>query len=158
MDFVRTLATFLRPRRKVTYRVWRTRLKKFSTGKKFSKSIFSFLNTFWTNLNRFRPKKIFFEKFSIFWSPIFRNNGYVPEKNFQREKVFKIDIFVLNHVLNHSKSIPTKNIFSKKFRFFWSFFAIFGPKKSIFRIFSASNFEKFYQPLQKDCIAVILHY
>ena len=41
----------------------------------FSKSIFSFWNTFWTILNWFRPKKFFrkiFEKFSIFWSPIFR--------------------------------------------------------------------------------------
>ena len=29
-----------------------------------------------------------------------------PEKNLQREKISKIDIFVLKHVLNHSTSIP----------------------------------------------------
>ena len=54
----------------------------------------------------------------MFGSPIFRKNGYVPEKNFQQEKIFKIDIFVLKHVLNHSKSIPKKNFFEK--------FSIFG--------------------------------
>ena len=40
------------------------------------------------------------------------------KKIFQREKIFKIDIFVLKHVLDHSKSIPTKKNFSKNFRFF----------------------------------------
>ena len=40
------------------------------------------------------------------------------EKNFQWKKIFKIDIFVLKHVLDHSKSIPTKKNFSKNFRFF----------------------------------------
>ena len=49
--------------------------------------------------------------------PIFRKNGYVPEKNFQWEKIFKIDIFVLKHVLDDSKSIPTQKIFSKNFQF-----------------------------------------
>ena len=34
-------------------------------------------------------KKFFFEKFSIFWSPIFRKNGYVPEKSVQWEKISK---------------------------------------------------------------------
>ena len=32
-------------------------------------------------------------------------------------KIFKIDIFVLKHVLDHSKWIPTKKIFSKFFDF-----------------------------------------
>ena len=38
-------------------------LKEIFNGKKFSNSIYSFKNTFWTILNRFRPKKNF-EKFS----------------------------------------------------------------------------------------------
>ena len=47
----------------------------------------------------------------------FRKNGYVPEKNFffQGEKIFKIDIFDFKYVLNNSKSIPIKKIFSKFF-------------------------------------------
>ena len=48
--------------------------KKFFNGKKFSKSIFSFQNTFWNILNRFRPKKIskkfrFFGHFLPFLGP-----------------------------------------------------------------------------------------
>ena len=56
-------------------------------------------------------KKIFSKKFRFFGHEFFEKNGYVPEKNFQREKIFKIDIFVLKHVLDHSKSILTKKIF-----------------------------------------------
>ena len=84
-------------------------------------------------------KKIFFEKFSIFWSPIFRKNGYVPEKNFQREKIFKIDIFVLKHVLDHSKSIPTKKIFRKIFDF-WAIFCHFRAQKINFLNFWGEKF------------------
>ena len=72
---------------------------------------FKILSIFWAFL-------VIFWVFSIFWA-IFRKNGYVPEKNFQREKIFKIDIFVLKHVLDHSKSIPTKKNF-EKFSIFWS--------------------------------------
>ena len=49
---------------------------------------------------------------------VFAKTAMSQKKFFQREKIFKIDIFVLNHVLNHSKSIPTKKNFSKIFRFF----------------------------------------
>ena len=51
-------------------------------GKIFSKWRFLFSNTFWTILNRFRPKKIFEQKFLPlpFFRPVtpfFRKNGYV---------------------------------------------------------------------------------
>ena len=52
-------------------------------------------------------------------------------KNFQWEKIFKIDIFVLKHVLDHSKSILTKKKF-EKFSIFLVIFSIFDPKKKIF--------------------------
>ena len=46
--------------------------------------------------------------------PFFKKNGNVPEKYFNG-KIFKIYIFVLKHVLDHSKSIPTKKFFSENF-------------------------------------------
>ena len=91
--------------------------KKFSMGKIFKIVIFVLKHVL-SYSKSILTKKKFFEKFSIFWSPIFRKNGYVPEKNFQREKIFKIDIFVLKHVLDHSTSIPKKNFFFENFRFF----------------------------------------
>ena len=45
----------------------------------------------------------------------FRKMAMSQKKNFQWEKNFKIDIFVLEYVLNPSKSIPTKKVFSKIF-------------------------------------------
>ena len=51
--------------------------------------------------------------------------------NFQREKIFKIDIFVLKHVLDDSKSIRTKKNFQKIFDFL-VIFVIFGPKNQFF--------------------------
>ena len=66
-------------------------------------------------------KKNFSKNFRFFGHHFFEKNGYVPEKNFQREKIFEIDIFVLRHVLDHSKSIPNKKFFSKIFR-------LFGPQ------------------------------
>ena len=73
----------------------------------------------------------------------FRKNGFVPEKIFQWEKIFKIDIFVLKYVLNHSKSISTKKIFSKNFRFFGhQFFEKMA--KSQKKIFNGKNFQNRY--------------
>ena len=86
-------------------------------GKNFENRYFRF-KTRLDHSKSILSKKNFFEKFSIFWQSIFRKNGYVPEKNFQREKIFKIDIFVLKHVLDHSKSIPTKKVF-ETFLIFW---------------------------------------
>ena len=84
-------------------------------GEKFSKSRFLFWNTFWTILNRFRPKKIFDQKFlSVIFStsePIFRTNGYVKS---YWENFFEIEIFVLKYVLDHSETISTKKIFRPK--------------------------------------------
>ena len=110
---------------------WKKRLcpwKKFN-GKKFSKSIFSFHNTFWTVLNRFRPKT-FFRKIFDFLSPIFWKTP-MSLKKFSTGKIFKIDIFDLKHVLNHSKSIPTKKIF-EKFSIFGNFLPFLVPKKRFF--------------------------
>ena len=96
-------------------------------------------NRYFCFKTRFGPLRIdsdhknCFEKFSFFWSSSFRKNGYVPEK-IQREKISKIDIIVLKHGLDHSNSIPAKNIFENFFDFL-VFLAIFGPKKSIFWIF-----------------------
>ena len=53
--------------------------------------------------------------------------------------------------MDHSKSIPTKKNFRKffeKFSIFWSFFAIFGPKKSIFWIFG-EKILKFFSLISK---------
>ena len=69
----------------------------------------------------------------------FRKNGYVSEKNFQWEKIFKIDIFVLKYVLNHSKSIPTKKFFRKFFDFLGHFWSFLGQKIEFFD-FLGQNF------------------
>ena len=70
------------------------------------------------------------------------------KKNFQREKIFKIDIFVLKHVLDHSKSIPTKKIFSKNFRFFGhQFFEKTAMSQK--KIFNGKNFQKRYFRFKK---------
>ena len=61
------------------------------------------------------------------------------KKNFQWKKIFKIDIFVLKYVLNHSKSIPTKKMFSKNFRFFGQKF-FEKMAKSQKKIFDRENF------------------
>ena len=55
----------------------------------------------------------------------------VPEKKISVEKIFKIDIFVLKHVLDHSKSIPTKKLWwdalesFELFEIFWCLIGLF---------------------------------
>ena len=58
-----------------------SRRKKFSMGKNFQNRYFRFKIRFEPFLIDSDQKK-FFENFSIFWSSIFRKNGYVPEKKF----------------------------------------------------------------------------
>ena len=72
----------------------------------------------------------------------------MSQKKFQREKIFKIDIFVLKHVLDHSKSIPTKKNFSKNFRFFGHFLPFLGPKNRFFE-FLGGEILKFFSPISK---------
>ena len=90
-------------------------------------------------------KKFFSKNFRFFGHQFFEKTAMSQKKIFQREKIFKIDIFVLKHILDHSKSIPTKNFFSKNFRFFGHQFfektvmslkKIFNGKKSSKSIFS----------------------
>ena len=79
------------------------------------------------------------------------------EKFFQWEKIFKIDIFVLKYVLNHSKSIPTKKFFSKIF----DFLVIFWVKNHVFAIFQFFQLtrQKVQQKkVDQNFIAVILSY
>ena len=83
----------------------------------------------------------------------------MSHKNIQREKIFKIDTFVLKHILDHSKSISTIKPFSKKIRFFGDFLPFFG-QKSIFEFVGGGEdkFWNFFHPFQKVYIAVILRY
>ena len=74
------------------------------------------------------------------------------------EKIFKIEIFVLKYVLDHSKSIPMKKNFSKILRFFGDFFLFLGPKNRFFDFFGVEILKKKIRPFQQDCIAVILRY
>ena len=60
--------------------------------------------------------------------------GLLSVVPYNGKKIFKIDIFVLKNVLNHSKSIPIQKIFSKNFRFFVPIFVILWPK-NIFSFF-----------------------
>ena len=80
------------------------------------------------------PTKKIFSKNLRFLVTNFSKNGYVPEKNFQREKIFKIEIFILKYALNHSESIPTKKNFRKFFENF-RFFGHFWGKNHVFAIF-----------------------
>ena len=61
------------------------------------------------------------------------------KKIFQREKIFKIDIFVLKHVLDHSKSIPTKKNF-ENFSIFLVIFDHFWAQKIEFLNFLGAKF------------------
>ena len=73
-------------------------------------------------------------------------------KKFQWGKIFKIDIFVLKHVLDHSKSIPTKKNFSKNFRKIFDFLVIFchfWAQKIDFLNFLGENFWNFISPISK---------
>ena len=70
------------------------------------------------------------------------------KKNFQAEKIFKIDIFVLKHVLDHSKSIPTKKIFRKIFDFL-VIFCHFWAQKIDFLNFWGENFEIFFTDFKR---------
>ena len=54
------------------------------------------------------------------------------KKNFQLEKNFKIEFFVLKHVLDLSKSIPTKKFFSKNLDFLVIFCHIWAQKIDFF--------------------------
>ena len=75
--------------------------------------------------------------------PLFEKTAMSLKRNFQWEKIFKIDIFVLKHVLDHSKSIPTKKIFSKNFRFFGhQFFEKTAMSQK--KIFNGKNFQNRY--------------
>ena len=76
----------------------------------------------------------------------FSNKRLCPWKKFQRGKFFEIDIFVLKHVLDHSKSITTKKI--RFFSFFCHFWPFLGPKISIFLIFEGAIL-KFLSPILK---------
>ena len=72
------------------------------------------------------------------------------KKNFMG-KSFQIDIFVLKHVLDHSKSIPTKKFFSKNFRkifVFWPFLPFLGPKNRFFDFLGGENLN-FFSPISK---------
>ena len=70
------------------------------------------------------------------------------KKNFQWEKNFKIEIYVLKHVLDHSKSIPTIKFFSKIFRFFGDLLPYLGPKNQCFK-FLWDKFGKLFSPILK---------
>ena len=77
----------------------------------------------------------------------FSKNGYVSEKNFQWEKIFKIDIFVLEYVLNNYKSIPTEKKISKNFRFFGqNFFEKMAKSQKKFAM--GKNFQNRYYRLE----------
>ena len=89
------------------------------------------------------PTKKILLKFFDFLVTNFSKNGYVPQKIFQREKIFKIDISVLEPLLDHSKSIPTKKIFFEKNSIFLVIFRLFGPKNRFFFNFEGRNFESF---------------
>ena len=108
--------------------------KKIFNGKKFSKSILSFWNTFWTILNRFRPKK-FFRKFFDFLVTNFSKKRLCPRKknstgkNFQNRNFhFKIrfEPFWIDS--------EQKNFFEKISKIF-DFLVIFGVKNHVFAIF-----------------------
>ena len=88
-------------------------------------------------------ENFFLKNFRFFCHQFFEKNGYVPEKKFQREEIFEIDIFVLKHVLNNSKSIPTKKFFLKNFRFFGhQFFE--ETAMSLKKILTGKNFQNRY--------------
>ena len=91
--------------------------KKFSTGK-FLK-IYIFVLEHVLDHSKSIPTKKNFSKNFRFFVPNFSKKRLCPKKNFQREKIFKIDIFVLKYVFDHSKSIPTEKIF-ESFSIFWS--------------------------------------
>ena len=83
-------------------------------------------------------KKIFNGKLG---HQFFEKTAMSQKKIFQWEKIFKIDIFVLKHVLNHSKSIPTK----KNFRKFFDFLVYNFSKKRLCprkKIFNGKKFSK----------------
>ena len=86
----------------------------------------------------------------------FSKKRLCPWKKFSMGKNFNLDIFILKHVLDHSKSISTKKNF-RKFFVFWSFIAIFGPKSRFFE-FLRTKFWNFFYSFQKECIVVILRY
>ena len=69
----------------------------------------------------------------------FSDKRLCPWNKFTMEKIFKIDIFVLVHVMVHSKSIPTKKPIFENFSIFWSFFAVFGQNPDL-SIFGERNF------------------
>ena len=84
-------------------------LEKNFNGKKI-------LNRYFRFKTRFGPfqidsdQKMFFEKILIFWSPIFRKNGYVTEKKFNGKNfqnryfcfdIFDTNIFKLEFQLSH---------------------------------------------------------
>ena len=62
----------------------------------------------------------------------FEKMAMSQRKIFSMGKIFKFDIFVLKYVLNHSKSISTKKIFSKNFRFFVIFCHFLAQKNHFF--------------------------
>ena len=76
-----------------------------------------------------------FRSQSMSYNLHFSKKRLCPRKNFQCGEIFKIDIFVLKYVLEHSKSIPTKSIFREIF----DFSVIFCAKKLLFRKFWAQN-------------------
>ena len=84
-------------------------------------------------------------------TPIFSKN--VPENKFSMGKIFKLDIIVLKHVLDHSKSISTKTIFEN----FSIFLVIFGAKNRFFALLGGEILN-FFSTFQKYFIAIILRY
>ena len=54
-----------------------------------------------------------------------------PNKKNQWETIFKHDIFVLKHGLDHAKSITAENFFFEKFSIFWAFLAIVEQKMNV---------------------------
>ena len=83
-------------------------------------------------------KKNFRNFFWLFGLKFFEKTAMSQKKIFQGEKIFKLEIFILKYVLNHSESIPTKKIFEN-----FPFFGHFGGKKSrffaIFQFFKATR-------------------
>ena len=70
-------------------------------------------------------------------------------KKFSMGKIFKLDIFILEYVFDHSKSISSK----KNSIFFGHFLA----KNDILN-FWCQSFKTFFRALEKDSIVVILRY
>ena len=110
--------------------------QKILDGKKFSISRFSFQNTLWNILNRFRPKKISTKIFllSHFFTilVILAEKWQSPTKKFYTGKIFDFEIFILEYVLRHSESILTKKISTKFFDLvIFHYFGHFGRKTTV---------------------------